>query len=42
MEKPNIVIPVCSFVNADSDGFTLNANGNAFYVCKLKIQKSGK
>ena len=42
LEKPNTVIPVRSFVNADSDGFTLKASGNAFYVCKLKIQKTGK
>jgi hypothetical protein len=38
MEKPNIVIPVRSFVNADKDGFTLKASGNVFYVCKLKIK----
>lgn len=42
LEKPNTVIPVQTFVNADSNGFTLKASGNAFYVCKLNIQKSGK
>jgi alpha-L-arabinofuranosidase len=38
LEKPNNIVPVSSFVKADAGGFTLKAQANAFYVCKLKIK----
>jgi alpha-L-arabinofuranosidase len=38
LEKPNNVVPVRSFIKADASGFTLKAQANAFYVCKLKIK----
>ncbi len=39
LENPDNIIPTKTFVRADSDGFELNALSNAFYVCKIKIQK---
>jgi alpha-N-arabinofuranosidase len=38
LEKPNNVIPVHSFIKAEASGFTLKAQANAFYVCKVKIK----
>jgi alpha-L-arabinofuranosidase len=38
LEKPNNVVPVRSFIKADTSGFTLKVQANAFYVCKLKIK----
>lgn len=38
LEKPNNIVPVRSFVEADASGFTIKAQANAFYVCKIKIQ----
>lgn len=40
--KPNSVVPVRSFLQATNAGFTLKAQANAFYVCKIKIKKSTK
>ncbi|MBK6281604.1 MAG: carbohydrate binding domain-containing protein [Draconibacterium sp.] len=39
IDNPNNVVPVHSFILAEEAGFTLEAQANAFYVCKLKIQK---
>ncbi len=39
IDNPNNVVPVRSFILAEEAGFTLEAQANAFYVCKLKIQK---
>ena len=39
IDEPNNVVPVRSFLLAEEDGFTLKVQANAFYVCKLKIQK---
>ena len=38
LEKPNNIVPVHSFINAGNNGFTLKAQVDAFYVCRLKIQ----
>lgn len=38
LEKPNNVVPVRSFIKANASSFTLKAQANAFYVCKLKIK----
>lgn len=38
LEKPNNIVPVNTYVKADAGGFTLKAQSNAFYVCKLKIK----
>ncbi len=38
LEKPNSVAPVHTFVSADANGFTIQAQSNAFYVCKLKLK----
>lgn len=35
---PNTVIPTHSSVQTSENGFQLKVEGNAFYVCKLKIQ----
>jgi len=37
LDNPNLVVPVFSFVQTDENSFTINARGNSFYVCKLKI-----
>ena len=39
LKNPDNIVPTKTFVRADSDGFELNALANAFYVCKIKIQK---
>ncbi|MCE4566619.1 carbohydrate binding domain-containing protein [Maribellus sp. CM-23] len=38
LEKPNTIVPVPSFVEAGKDGFTIKAQANAFYVCRIKIK----
>jgi alpha-L-arabinofuranosidase len=38
LEKPNNVVPVHTFVNADASGFTIQVQSNAFYVCRLKLK----
>ena len=38
LEKPNNVEPVHTFVDAGANGFTLKAQSNAFYVCRLKLK----
>ncbi len=42
LEKPDNIFPAHSFVTANDNKFTLQTQGNAFYVCRLKIQTSGK
>jgi alpha-N-arabinofuranosidase len=38
LEKPNNIAPVHTFVNASANGFTIQAQSNAFYVCRLKLK----
>ena len=38
LEAPNNIIPTNTFINTNKNNFQLKALGNAFYICKLKIQ----
>jgi alpha-L-arabinofuranosidase len=38
-KTPNTLVPTHSSVWADESGFKLKAQGNAFYVCRVKIGK---
>ena len=38
LEKPDNVTPVHTFVDAGANGFTIKAQSNAFYVCRLKLK----
>ncbi|QIA07679.1 alpha-L-arabinofuranosidase C-terminal domain-containing protein [Draconibacterium halophilum] len=38
-EAPNTLVPAHSSVWADESGFKLKVQGNAFYVCRVKIEK---
>ena len=38
LEKPDCIVPRKFSFETDKSSFTLNALGNAFYVCKVKIQ----
>ncbi len=38
LEAPNAVVPNQSSVTADKNGFVIEAQGNAFYVCRLKVK----
>jgi alpha-L-arabinofuranosidase len=42
LEAPNTVVPGYSSVWAQEKGFNLKVQGNAFYVCRVKIQESTK
>src|SRR5690606_6015826 len=39
LEAPNTIVPRYSSVWAGEKGFNLKVQGNAFYVCRVKIQK---
>jgi len=39
LEAPNTIVPNESSVWADENGFSIKALGNAFYVCRIKIQE---
>lgn len=39
LENPDNIVPTKTFVKADFNGFRLSTLANAFYVCKIKIQK---
>lgn len=39
LEAPNTIVPGYSSVWTKEEGFKLKVQGNAFYVCRLKIQK---
>ncbi|MFV0591585.1 MAG: alpha-L-arabinofuranosidase C-terminal domain-containing protein [Draconibacterium sp.] len=38
LDAPNRVVPTHTSIHTNKNGFQLKALGNAFYVCKLKIQ----
>ncbi|MCK3684404.1 alpha-L-arabinofuranosidase C-terminal domain-containing protein [Maribellus sp. YY47] len=38
LEAPNSVVPTHTSIHTNGNEFQLKAQGNAFYVCKLKIQ----
>ena len=38
LDSPNTVVPARTFIRTNEKSFQLEAQGNAFYVCKLKIQ----
>lgn len=42
LEAPNTIVPGYSSVWAGEKGFNLKVQGNAFYVCRVKIQESAK
>ena len=42
LEAPNTIVPGYSSVWAEEKGFNLKVQGNAFYVCRVKIQESAK
>ena len=39
LKAPNTIVPNESSVWADENGFSIKALGNAFYVCRIKIQE---
>ncbi|WP_297091853.1 alpha-L-arabinofuranosidase C-terminal domain-containing protein [uncultured Draconibacterium sp.] len=39
IEAPNKLVPTSTYVLAHEKGFKLNALGNAFYVCRIKIKE---
>ncbi len=38
LQAPNTIVPGNSFVWANNNGFQIKTQGNAFYVCKVKIE----